>query len=620
MAQQRQQFGSLALGDQVGIRIPGKIQTRIRRTARPDKSRRLLSPLVVFLITLSLGLLLTLLAFRSLSKSKENEIDLEEDVISRRNSTAFSKELKFGRGSGAAGRDSRYWDRDDRRRDQDYEENDVLARPTEQNEHKHDQESKKEGKERNGGGGGLYNEGGRAELETYKEEYENSLKMKNNVEEDEYDDDGIDAEDEVEEQEGSKEEEENKKAAIFSVKEKVSSQVARNAGSSGSKGEKSLGSGKRTGSKRKPKHHKFSGSSCEMKFLNSTAQLVEPVENKKFSRFSLQYVEVEERPNESMNWEPKFAGHQTLQEREESFYARDQKINCGFVKGPKGSPSTGFDLAEDDVRYMKSCHIAVSSCIFGNSDHLRTPYSKLITKQSRKNVCFVMFMDEQTLQTLSSEGQKMDNMGYIGLWKIIVVRNLPYTDMRRVGKVPKFLAHRLFPSARYSIWLDSKLRLQRDPSLILEYFLWRKGYEYAISNHYDRHCVWEEVLQNKKLNKFNHSIIDQQFEFYQSDGLKRFDPSDPNKLLPSHVPEGSFIVRAHTPMSNLFSCLWFNEVERFTPRDQLSFAYTYLKLRKKNPKKTFHLNMFKDCERRSITKLYRHRAEDRRNLSTQAMR
>jgi len=59
------------------------------------------------------------------------------------------------------------------------------------------------------------------------------------------------------------------------------------------------------------------------------------------------------------------------------------------------------------------------------------------------------------------------------------------------------------------------------------------------------------------------------------------------------VPEGSFIVRAHTPMSNLFSCLWFNEVDRFTSRDQLSFAYTYLKLRRLNPNKPFYLNMFK---------------------------
>ncbi|RVW48923.1 hypothetical protein CK203_091248 [Vitis vinifera] len=97
-------------------------------------------------------------------------------------------------------------------------------------------------------------------------------------------------------------------------------------------------------------------------------------------------------------------------------------------------------------------------------------------------------------------------------------------------------------------------------------------------------------------------------------GLKRFNASDPNKLLPSNVPEGSFIVRAHTPMSNLFSCLWFNEVDRFTPRDQLSFAYTYQKLRRVNPGKPFHLNMFKDCERRAIAKLFRHRSEEKRNI------
>lgn len=95
------------------------------------------------------------------------------------------------------------------------------------------------------------------------------------------------------------------------------------------------------------------------------------------------------------------------------------------------------------------------------------------------------------------------------------------------------LSKNMVTCIRFSIWLDSKLRLQTDPILILEYFLWRHGYEYAISNHYDRHCVWEEVAQNKKLNKFNHTIIDQQFEFYQADGLTRFNSSYPHKLLPS---------------------------------------------------------------------------------------
>lgn len=52
------------------------------------------------------------------------------------------------------------------------------------------------------------------------------------------------------------------------------------------------------------------------------------------------------------------------------------------------------------------------------------------------------------MKKLSSEGLVADDKGNIGLWRIVLVRNLPYMDMRRTGKVPKFLSHRLFPSAR----------------------------------------------------------------------------------------------------------------------------------------------------------------------------
>lgn len=115
-----------------------------------------------------------------------------------------------------------------------------------------------------------------------------------------------------------------------------------------------------------------------MKISNSTSQLVEPLESRKFSRFALQYRETEENISGEPSWEPRFAGHQSLEEREESYLARDQKINCGFVRGPKESPSTGFDLGEDDSKYLSSCHIAVLSCIFGNSDRLRVPTGRTV--------------------------------------------------------------------------------------------------------------------------------------------------------------------------------------------------------------------------------------------------
>lgn len=650
MAQQRQsgtdrfaarsQIDASLAGDQIGIRIPQKVG-RIRRAKAP---RRLSAAAVVIGVIVFVGFYLSILAFQRLSGFKEISSGYDEagqnnksELRPRLERSLAFKELRFGHLTDGSGRDSRYWDRDDRRRDDDYSEEDATGRSlgSHTGKLKLSEESTVERTQGKGRSGRLYNEGGRKELDSYRKKYEDSIKNGGQAREDggeeqadsfdEYDD-GIDEQDDHEDlgEENGVHSGDSDLVSAGDERRKLGDVVAVKKGSlwnqsqvEGAGKDSNSGSEKKAGLKRKSKHHKSSHSSCEMKFLDSTALLVEPLENKKFSRFSLQFTKIEEKSSREKVWEPRFAGHQSPQEREQSYHAHDQKINCGFIKGPSSAPSTGFDLAEDDMKYMSSCHIAVSSCIFGNSDHLRTPYLKTISRQSRKNVCFIMFVDEITLQTLLSEGQKMDSMGFIGLWKIAVVRNLPYPDMRRVGKIPKFLTHRLFPSARYSIWLDSKLRLQNDPYLILEYFLWRKGYEYAISNHYDRHCVWEEVAQNKKLNKYNHTVIDQQFAFYQSDGLKRFDPSDSNKLLPSYVPEGSFIVRAHTPMSNLFSCLWFNEVDHWTPRDQLSFAYTYFKLRKMNPDKNFHLNMFKDCERRSIAKLFRHRAEDKKNISMQ---
>ncbi|KAK4765222.1 hypothetical protein SAY86_026312 [Trapa natans] len=282
------------------------------------------------------------------------------------------------------------------------------------------------------------------------------------------------------------------------------------------------------GSPRKSKHRR-KYFPCEVGLLDSVDNLVEPTTFVEFAKFSLQYVDRED--NSSLI--PRFAGHQTLDERELSFNARNQTLHCGFVKGPVGSFSTGFDLEEKDKNFMNQCKIAVSSCIFGSSDFLRRPTSKQISAYSKSNVCFVMFVDQATLYTLASEGNVPDENGNIGLWRIVVVKSLPYEDMRRTGKVPKFLAHRLFPSSRYSIWLDSKMRLNTDPMLIIENFLWRTRSEYAISNHYVRHCVWEEVLQNKRLNKYNHRAIDEQLMFYQSDGLVKFNATDPNTPLPS---------------------------------------------------------------------------------------
>ncbi|KAM3362332.1 hypothetical protein P3S68_017186 [Capsicum galapagoense] len=68
-------------------------------------------------------------------------------------------------------------------------------------------------------------------------------------------------------------------------------------------------------------------------------------------------------------------------------------------------------------------------------------------------------------------------------------------------------------------------------------------------------------------------------------------------MISSDVTEGCVIVKEHIPISNLFTCLWFNEVDRFTPRDQNSFAIVRDEIREKT---NWTLNMFLDCERRNF--------------------
>lgn len=93
----------------------------------------------------------------------------------------------------------------------------------------------------------------------------------------------------------------------------------------------------------------------------------------------------------------------------------------------------------------------------------------------------------------------------------------------------------------------------------------------------------------KKWNRYQTGLIDSGYTS-SCDGIVCCSTT-----LFAALAEASVIVREHTPVVNLFMCLWFNEVVRFTSRDQLSFPYVLwrLKLVKK-------INMFPVCIRKDL--------------------
>ncbi|XP_047323296.1 probable hexosyltransferase MUCI70 [Impatiens glandulifera] len=308
----------------------------------------------------------------------------------------------------------------------------------------------------------------------------------------------------------------------------------------------------------------------------------------------LTYFHQDHSINEALHGRLNFGGYPSLKQRNDSFNIKESMtVHCGFMKGCRPGSHTGFDINENDIRELQKFHeVIVASAIFGNYDIIQQP--KNIGEYSRKNTPFYMFIDETTEEYMKNSSI-LDSKMRVGLWRIIVVHNIPYADARRNGKVPKLLLHRLFPNIRYSVWIDAKLRLIVDPYQLLERFLWRQNATFAISKHYKRFDVFQEAEANKAARKYDNFSIDYQVEFYKKEGLTPY--SEAKLPIISDVPEGCVIIREHIPITNLFTCLWFNEVDRFTSRDQLSFSIVRDKMM---AQVNWNINMFMDCERRNF--------------------
>ncbi|KAL8230871.1 hypothetical protein R6Q57_000649 [Mikania cordata] len=280
-----------------------------------------------------------------------------------------------------------------------------------------------------------------------------------------------------------------------------------------------------------------------------------------------------------------FTGYQTLNQREQSFKVNETaSVHCGFY-----SDNGGFTILKEDKSYMEACKSVVSTCAFGGGDDLYQPIG--MSDTSLQKVCYVAFWDEITLATQEEHGHIINDDRFIGKWRVVIVKNLPFRDQRLNGKIPKMLAHRLFPNARYSIWVDSKSQFRRDPLGVFEALLWRSKSLLAISEHGARSSVYDEAKAVVKKNKATPEEVEMQVTQYRHDGL----PEDKRFNGKKALNEASVIVREHTPVTNLFMCLWFNEVVRFTSRDQLSFPYVLWRL--KMPK---NINMFPVCTRKDL--------------------
>lgn len=203
---------------------------------------------------------------------------------------------------------------------------------------------------------------------------------------------------------------------------------------------------------------------CPIPVASDPSQVVIPKRSPERLVQSLFYVMEDDMANNGSQSRPLFGGHQTWQQRESSFKLKpSMKVHCGFMK------NGGAEMDEKDIKYTSKCQFVVASAIFDGYDLPYQPSN--ISARSHELFCFLMVVDEASYSFIKENvtvREDDDGGNWVGIWRLILLKQPPYDEPRRNGKVPKILIHRLFSNARYSIWIDGKMELIVDPLLILE--------------------------------------------------------------------------------------------------------------------------------------------------------
>jgi tetratricopeptide (TPR) repeat protein len=151
---------------------------------------------------------------------------------------------------------------------------------------------------------------------------------------------------------------------------------------------------------------------------------------------------------------------------------------------------------------------------------------------------------------------------------IFQVRPLPaeHKDMRVATRYPKMHPHILFPNYEAAIWMDASIMITGDIMPMVKSFL-ASGLPIGCGVHPQRQNIQQELKACIRLGKDNPEIMKKQVAAYRKEGFRGDELSENGLLL--FRPKDKKIALA---MEN-----WWQQVNTYSKRDQLSFNYSLWK-------------------------------------------
>ena len=155
-------------------------------------------------------------------------------------------------------------------------------------------------------------------------------------------------------------------------------------------------------------------------------------------------------------------------------------------------------------------------------------------------------------------------------WNVIYINDEELDNVRLARKI-KILGHDILKKYSMLVWIDGSISIKDN----LEEFI----YQYCDFNKFDfigfkhsrRNCLYEEAYECMKLQKDSFSIIESQIENYKKQ----------NYPVNNGLIETGVFIRKNNTRCNKIMKLWFDEVKKFSYRDQISFNYIAYKYKLK---------------------------------------
>ncbi len=208
--------------------------------------------------------------------------------------------------------------------------------------------------------------------------------------------------------------------------------------------------------------------------------------------------------------------------------------------------------------------VILYSCVTNKYDNVEKTLLSSIGF-AEENIKFVLFTDSLAA---NAKPEIYKEKGSSIIWELRPLVWKHSLCKRRTARFHKVNSHKLNLESDVIIWVDGSQKLK--PVSLVKQLVNPLVSRYSLASfkHPERICIYQEMQACRKLKKDNPLLMHKQITAYRTEGYP-----------PYHgLVETACVLRKQTSQIVEFNKLWWDQISRYSFRDQLSFNYVTWKL------------------------------------------